>query len=187
MTIAWAIAAFLAGMFVRHLIAPYLAEKGKNLATREDIGEITRTVESVKAVFQRDASELQETLKASTSLRFLAAEKRLEVHQQGFYLASQMLQRAFEDDITKRSHFEAECADFWQRNCLYLDKTVQEAFPDAAAAFHIHMEMVQDYRGMGEAFTEKVKANMQQIRALVEAIKKAVDLPSIGGVLTEGT
>lgn len=182
-TIAWATATFLAGLIVRHLLSSYLAEKGKNLATKEDVGEITNIIESTKLAYQRDIAELQEALKASTSLRFLAAEKRLEVHQQAFYFASQMLQRAFEDDVSSRNKLEAQWADFWQRNCLYLDKAVQEAFPDAASAFHIHMDMVKDHRGKGEYFAGEVKNNMQRIRSLIDEIKKAVDLPSIGGAL----
>jgi hypothetical protein len=38
-------------LIYRHSLPSYLSEKGKNLATKQDIAEITREIESVKATF----------------------------------------------------------------------------------------------------------------------------------------
>lgn len=35
------VAAFIFGLFIRNYFPKYIEEKGKNLATKEDIGEIT--------------------------------------------------------------------------------------------------------------------------------------------------
>jgi hypothetical protein len=48
------VAAFgIAALLLRKYLPAYLTEKGKNLATKEDIEEITRTVESVKTAHER--------------------------------------------------------------------------------------------------------------------------------------
>lgn len=52
MTIEYAIVAvvfFLLGKFSEKFLSSYATEKGKNLATKEDVGDITREVESIRA------------------------------------------------------------------------------------------------------------------------------------------
>ena len=39
--------AFIVGLFVRSYLPAYFSEKGKNLATKEDIGDITKIVETI--------------------------------------------------------------------------------------------------------------------------------------------
>src|SRR5215471_10590561 len=41
----------------RNYLATYLGEKGKNLATKEDIAAITKKIESVKALYAYDAEK----------------------------------------------------------------------------------------------------------------------------------
>ena len=67
---------------VKRFLGDYLGEKAKNLATREDIGAITRIVQETKQTFAQDLARLSEELRAQTSMRLLAAEKRLEAHQE---------------------------------------------------------------------------------------------------------
>ena len=43
-----AVAVFLIGLFVKNYLPSYMDEKGKNLATKEDIEEITRKTEKVQ-------------------------------------------------------------------------------------------------------------------------------------------
>jgi hypothetical protein len=43
----------LGGLWLRHHLGTYLSEKGKNLATKEDVGALTHAVESVKLQYQR--------------------------------------------------------------------------------------------------------------------------------------
>lgn len=51
-------------LIARHAIGGYLGEKGKNLATREDLAHLTKIVEDVKAPY----AQLQEELKARHQL-----------------------------------------------------------------------------------------------------------------------
>lgn len=43
---------FLLGLFLKHYLPSYMEEKGKNLATKEDVAEITRKTEEVQAEFR---------------------------------------------------------------------------------------------------------------------------------------
>ena len=52
-----AVAVFLIGLFVKNYLPSYMDEKGKNLATKEDIEEITRKTEEVQKEF-REGFEL---------------------------------------------------------------------------------------------------------------------------------
>lgn len=45
---------FLVGLFIRNYLPSYMDEKGKNLATKEDIQEITRKTEEVQKEFRED-------------------------------------------------------------------------------------------------------------------------------------
>ena len=47
---------------VRFYIPTYLGEKGKNLATKEDIAGITRIVESTKSEYIKELEILRETI-----------------------------------------------------------------------------------------------------------------------------
>lgn len=42
------------GLFIKSYLPTYMAEKGKNLATKEDIKEITKRTEEVKILFQKE-------------------------------------------------------------------------------------------------------------------------------------
>lgn len=52
-----AVAVFLIGLFVKNYLPSYMDEKGKNLATKEDIEGITRKTEEVQQEF-REGFEL---------------------------------------------------------------------------------------------------------------------------------
>jgi hypothetical protein len=58
-----AVLVFLLGLFIKNYFPSYMDEKGKNLATKEDIQEITRKTEEVqkefKEGFERFSSDLQ--------------------------------------------------------------------------------------------------------------------------------
>lgn len=45
---------FLLGLFVKNYLPSYMDEKGKNLATKEDIQEITRKTEEVQQEFREN-------------------------------------------------------------------------------------------------------------------------------------
>lgn len=63
------------GLLIRHWFSGYLSEKGKNLATKEDLEDITRKVESVKADLARGnaVEEQKRKLKYEACLDALSA------------------------------------------------------------------------------------------------------------------
>lgn len=61
----WAFPLFsFAGALVGAWLFPFVREKGKNFATKSDVGKITETVESIKSNYNRE----QETLRAQLNL-----------------------------------------------------------------------------------------------------------------------
>lgn len=119
----WYLGSAVIGGAITGLTA-YLAEKGKNLATKEDIAKITREVEEVRDQFIRGV----EDLKAHHQLRMVAAERRLQVHQEA-YTHWQNLQSAV-IQLTKPQAFQlADEAKHWYvRNCIYLTEASRQAF-----------------------------------------------------------
>ena len=96
--------------YFRDYLPGYARKKGENLATKEDIGEITKTQEEIKHQF----AELIEASKQRHALRTLVAERRMDAHQQAFKLVKQLLS-AREDKTVIKDGKE------WMDNyCLYL-------------------------------------------------------------------
>ena len=107
----------------------------KNLATKEDIAEITRRIESVRAEY---AKQLQMLSHQNTSIRdavqrrhqlsMAALDKRLEAHQEAYYLWRQMLSKAYDED---NFAFFKECETWWEKHGLYLSAEAEDAFVHA--------------------------------------------------------
>ena len=77
------------GWFIKNYFPSYLKEKGKNLATKEDIGGITAEIERTKITYaselERTKNELQggiERLKADLQQHSEAITKRREVYHE---------------------------------------------------------------------------------------------------------
>lgn len=74
----------------------YLAEKGKNTATKEDIEEVTRKIESIKNEFTTPIEFLRLQLSKRANLHKLQAEKEFEVYAKLWNIITE-LRFAFED------------------------------------------------------------------------------------------
>ncbi len=61
------IVGLVVGFLVRQLLPAYFTEKGKNLATKEDIEEITSKVERVKAQYSTDMERLKADIQKELS------------------------------------------------------------------------------------------------------------------------
>ncbi|MEK7511501.1 MAG: hypothetical protein AAB575_00585 [Patescibacteria group bacterium] len=85
-TIVAIIVPFLLGLFIHKYLPKYFEEKAKNLATKEDIGEITKEVEEVKNIYKnhydlsRTEREFYEQMVKATQ-KFLADIKRYELEK----------------------------------------------------------------------------------------------------------
>jgi len=61
--LAMVVGFFCLGLFVKNYLPTYMNEKGKNLATKEDIGDITQKTEEVKNTFQKEFADFSMELR----------------------------------------------------------------------------------------------------------------------------
>jgi hypothetical protein len=163
----------------RSFFPAYMHKKGEDLATKEDIAEITNEVERVKSLYREQRQELEhrntrflEDLRSTQQLRMAAIEKRLHTHQHAFTLWRKLVSSAFSDDVVS---VVMECQDFWNRNCLYLSPAAREAFQDAYFAAKDHRQFVEARMPGNE-----VRENWLLIIKAGEAIVSGVELPTLG-------
>lgn len=164
----------LTGSAIGAYVGTYLREKAKGLATKEDIGEITRRVEEAKKQYAHDLAEITEALKARTGMRMLAGERRLEAHQQAYTLWNKMLNTIHTSDVPD---VLIEGARWWEQNALYLEAEPREAFRVALRAFGHHADLLTTLGRNGAV--EAVEANMEKIRILGDVIARACELPRL--------
>jgi hypothetical protein len=154
----------------------YSEEKGKNLATKEDIATITRQIESVRAEYaeriqklDHENALLRDADQRRHQLSMAALDKRLEVHQKAFSLWRQMMSQANAQD---NFQFFKGCELWWEENCLYLSTEAGFAFKRAMTAAYLHSEL--------KAAGGLDKENWKEITSAGEVIAKAVQLPGLG-------
>lgn len=157
-------------LILKYYVPGYLAEKGKNLATKEDVEEITKKVESVRT----EHALLLEAVKSRNQMKFAAIDKRLETHQRAFALWRDLYGKIHNPKVIDVVN---ECHEFWNTHCLYLEPEVREAFALAYQSAARHKDLIEQYRGMGGEGRDEIEENMRIIRAPRDLIAKAVELP----------
>ncbi|AWB32394.1 SPX domain-containing protein [Orrella marina] len=146
----------------------YLDKKAENVATKQDIKEITQKIEEAKQPF----FELQEQVKGFHQLRFAAIDRRLQAHQDAFVFWVKLLNNVHSEK-QKKMQVIGECQEFWQRNCLYLEPTVRDAFTEVQFAVQTH-----DFH-MGQLGEEKTSANWDKIMDFPTVLFNAIKLTPI--------
>lgn len=157
-------------LLLKHYLPSYLAEKGKNLATKEDIAEITDEVEGVRSQY----AVLLEELKAKHLLRLAALDQRLRAHQEAFTLWREILGATHTDQI---GSVVIKCQEWWEKNCLYLEPNVREAFVASYSAAHMHRALTQ-----GRTDRVALAENWDQITKFPNILFEAVQLPALSNV-----
>jgi len=147
----------------RSFFSGYGSQKGKNLATKEDIDAITDKIENVKLLYAKQHGEFLEGLRSKQQLRMAALEKRLEAHQQAFTFWRKLM---FEANSRAVITTVNDCQEWWERNCLYLSSDARAAFRQAYFAAADHPSFLA---GTGGA-----------IRKAGEAIVSGVELSTLG-------
>lgn len=162
--------AILLGWF---FLPAYLSEKGKNLATKEDIAKVTNEVESVKIRY----AMLVEEFKATHQLRVAALDRRLHAHQEAFTWWRNLVAHAYQDDIGK---VVLDCQEWWEQNCLYLEATARQALSDAYIFASSHKKLVEGgAHRHDEAYVESIKGSWKRIIDAGQVILQAVELPPL--------
>ena len=167
----------------KNYVSPYIRKKGENLATKQDIAEITDEIEKVRSVYSKHLEDISQQnrlilaqAKQKHELRVAALDRRLEAHQQAFTLWRRLLHKVHDEEIGK---IVLECQEWWVKNCLYLDAESRPAFRDAYDAAFLHRDLVDGYRGIPEG-SEKIIENFKVITDAGEQIVEAAELPSLG-------
>jgi len=176
------VAAIVAILLLKHYAPSYLAEKGKNLATREDVAAITNEVERVRHQY----GALVEELKARHQLRMAALDRRLQAHQEAFTLWRNLISEPVESGAAVIA-----CQTWWEQNCLYLEPNVRQAFVEAYMNAHLRNDFIRvraeahfitDAWAKVMAFPNILFASVQ-LPAMSELEVKAVqaEMPVVGG------
>jgi predicted acyl esterase len=161
----------LIGSALGTYLTGYLTEKGKGLATKEDIGRVTTIVEEIKA---QHAAEL-ENLKSENQLKMAALDKRLQAHQEAFALWRRIYQAVHTDEI---GAVVSQCQAWWDSNCLYLSQDARQAFSDAYWYAGLHKGYMNVPVRDAQA-SELVIQNWAKIEAAGQIILNAVALPGL--------
>ena len=161
------VAAGVAHLLVKHFFSSYLSEKGRNLATREDIGEITRKVEGIRTQY----TALVEELKARHQLRLAAVDRRLQAHQEAFALWRKVMSATHTEEI---GGVVIECQTWWENNCIYLEPSVRGAFVTAYRAANDHRTYIQ-----GRAEVQLIQSNWKLITSFPNVLFQAIQLPAL--------
>ena len=151
-------------------LRPYLARKGENLATKQDIEHLTRAQEGVKSEFNL----LLEMQRSEAQLRLAVVEGRFQAHQEAHSLWIKLVGNVHSDDIGK---VVMECQSWWVENSLYLDPDARKAFRSALFAANNNRDFL-----VGPRDAEHIKLINDNWREIMEAgaiIEAAVNLPSL--------
>jgi hypothetical protein len=84
-----AIGAVVVYLFIKSFLPSYISEKGKNLATKEDIASITDQVESVKT----DYAKVLEELRSDNQIKLAAIEREKSIKKEVYLQAVEALTR----------------------------------------------------------------------------------------------
>lgn len=69
----------IGGLLLRHYLPSYFSEKGKNLATKEDIGEITHEIEGIRNEYSKNIEVLKSNLEKKTHVHQVRYEHEFKV------------------------------------------------------------------------------------------------------------
>lgn len=147
-------------LLLRDFLPSYVKEKGKNLATKEDVGHITREIEAVKSQY----SHQTEFLKASLQSRGRILDVR---YQREFDLLEQLAEHVV--SIRDAAVALRPVMDYTTPGESDEDRRRRrlEAYSDAASAFYRFAEAKRPF------FPEAIYAAAREL--LVEARKEAID------------
>ena len=157
----------VAYLIIRFYLSAYLSEKGKNLATKEDIAGLTRLVEDVRAPYLASV----ENLKGRHQLRMAAIDARLRAHQEAFTLWREL------GGVVHTEHAGTtvlKCQKWWEENCIYLEPKVRAGFVEAYSSASSHYQLVQ-----GRTNAELVTSNWDRFKKFPDILFDAVALPGL--------
>jgi len=171
------------GAIWKNGILSYLDQKGKNLADKEDVKALTRSVEGVKSEYAERLQSiefqnrrLEAAIEFQNSLKMAALDRRLAAHQEAFTLYWRMFTVFYQR--TEAIQLGRECDVWWSRNCLYLEGAARQAFSNAVRDLIDHATMTE--RGRPEDAAE-IRRTSESVKSLGRILAEGVRLPSLQG------
>jgi hypothetical protein len=159
--------AFLLGLLIREFLPGYFRKKGENLATKEDIADLTKLQKGVEHQF----NDLIESSKQRHSLRLAALDTRLAAHQEAFVLWRELLANVHGENI---GPVVLRCQEWWEQKCLYLEPDVRDAFVRAYSAASSH----NGYR-QARFDVKTVQNNWEEFARFPNVLFEAMQLPPL--------
>lgn len=160
------------GFLLKTFLHSYVGKKAENLATKEDIGEITKITKRIETEYL----SILETIKSENQLRLSALDKRIQAHQEAYRLWRKIntyLEREGIDEVV------TECDEWWGNYCLYLEPSARQAFLNAWVA-------AKDFSFYKQGDDSKLLQKCRQdINDAGKIIVEAVALPPIKDVVVE--
>lgn len=145
----------------------YFAEKGKNHATKEDIGRVTDEIEKVRATYAHHLEELR----GKNQLRLAALDRRLQAHQEAYTLWLKLLRNTHKHE--QLWPIVTECQDWRDKNCLYLSSDARVGFKHAIICACDHKSHIE------ARDVQIIKKNWADILSAGDAILKGAELPPL--------
>lgn len=152
-------------ILIKFALPSYLRQKGENLASKEDLAQLTDTVEKVKCLY----ASLIEELKTKNQLRVAALSERLRAHQEAYQLWREINAHLETEEINK---VILKCDEWWGKNCLYLEPEAREAFIKAFVGAK-DLKLYKTCQDAPELFSKVCK----EINDAGAAIERCVALP----------
>lgn len=151
-------------------LGAYLKKKAENLATKEDIEDITKKIEDIRSEYSNQLELHKASLQLSNQLKLAALDKRLEKHQEAFTLWRNLLFSLRDEDKIGTAIDESQ--KWWDKYCLYLSD-------EARAAFHTAIILAVDFRNLLRTDSETIKEWFNKINEAGKKIVEAVNLPPL--------
>lgn len=106
--------------------------------------------------------------------RLAAIERRLQAHQEAFALWKDLTAN-LNPESKKLGLLIVACQDWYNKNCLYLEKDAGEKFRIAYISAGMHYHLIKSH-----AETNVLEENFKDIWRVGDALRSAVALPAIG-------
>ncbi|MCA7890019.1 hypothetical protein LGM58_43380 [Burkholderia contaminans] len=163
-------------LLAQEFLPGYFRKKGENLATKEDIAEITKRQEEIKHQF----AEIIEISKQRHSLRTLIADKRMDAHQQAFKKVKGLLSARDNQAVID------DCKAWMDDHCLYLALGARQAVWQAIGHAEVRAHCIAEAANEGNspehrrAYHESAVNEWTAIMGALPEIVTAVELPALG-------
>lgn len=160
------------GASVGAYIGAYLKSKAENLARKEDLSELKRIEENISSQFQQ-----------LRDLRLVAAEKRLQAHQEAYaHVIDANLFMYLKDDEYQKGLQRLH--EWWNQHCLYLSQEAWDAVFDVYSAVVMHRQHQIMLSGpcTAEQRRKAIEGTLEAariVRAAATRIVGSVSLPTL--------